>query len=157
MKPIIQRLLPFGLCIAVGACYTVKPLDTTPPAPATHISAQLTDSGTVMMGNALGPGVVSVEGVVKSADRNAWTLRMVSVGQRDGRSILWNHELVSFPSRALREAHVRKLDRRKSWLAAAGITIGAFVAARAFDLLGADDSKDTTPAAEVIVIGVGGN
>src|SRR5438876_331091 len=98
MTSIMQRLLPFALGVVVSACYTQLPLQTIPPPPTTHISALLTDSGTVMMGNALGPGVISVEGIVETADQRNWSLHMVSVDQKDGRTIPWNRELVTFPS-----------------------------------------------------------
>jgi hypothetical protein len=149
-------VLSLMLCLIVSACYQQQPLSTVPPVPATRIVAELTDSGTVAMGNALGAGALQVEGVVSSADENAWTFQMLRVDHRDGRSIGWNRELVSFPRTALANPKVVVLDKRRSWLAAGGITIGALLLARAFNLIGAEADEDDTPQPQESVLGGGG-
>lgn len=141
--------------MVVGACYKEQPLPTVTPAPATRVAAQLTDSGTVAMGNALGAGALAVEGVVTSADEKAWTLQMLRVDHRDGRSIGWNRELVRFPRNALTNPTVVILDKKTSWLAAGGITVGAFLLARAFNLFGANENNDEVPPPAESVIGAG--
>jgi hypothetical protein len=140
------------LCLAVSACYSRKPLTTT-PSPSSRVVATLTDSGTVAMSNALGPGAVEVEGVVTNAGASEWTLQMLRVDHRDGRSISWNHEQVSFPQRALINPQLIRLDKTKSWLVAGGIVVGAFLAARAFNVIGADEPDDNTPVPQESVIG----
>jgi hypothetical protein len=144
--------LGVGLALASSGCYMRQPLETEPPPPATRIVADLTDAGTVAMSNALGPGVLEVEGVVTSADDNAWALNMLRAEHRDGRSIAWNREPVSFPRTALVNPVVVVLDKKRSLLAAGGITLGAFVLARAFSLIGAtEDDENTTPPAQTWV------
>lgn len=123
----------------MSACYTHRPLEGAVPTPSTRIVAIISDSGTVAMSNAIGPGAVEVEGVVTAADANVWNLQLVRVDHRDGRSIPWNGELVSFPRNALASPMVRRLDKRKSWLAAAGITAAALIVGRAFQALATDD------------------
>ena len=153
----LRILTVLAVAGASAACYTQRPLVTMPPAPATHIVAQLTDSGTVAMSNAIGAGALEVEGVVSFASQQSWTLQMVRVDHRDGRSINWNREPVAFPSSVLTQPFVKVLDRKKSWLAAGGITIGAFVMARAFHLIGGDDDdEDDGEQPQQIVIPVGG-
>jgi len=147
---------PLALCLFAGACYQQQPLQTVPPIPATRIVAELTDSGTVVMGNSLGPGALEVEGVVSSANENAWTFQMLRVEHRDGRSVGWNRELVSFPRTSLANPKAVVLDKRRSWLAAGGITIGALLLARAFNLIGADEDEDGTPQPQESVLGGGG-
>lgn len=147
---------PLMLGLIASACYQQQALQTVPPPPATRIVAELTDSGTVAMGTALGPGALEVEGVVTSADDNAWTFQMLRVDHRDGRSIGWNRELVSFPRTTLANPKVIVLDKRRSWIAAGGITIGALLLARAFNLIGADEDKDGTPQPQESVLGGGG-
>jgi hypothetical protein len=156
MKRMTRLLLLWAGLLASG-CYLERPLETaTPPLPSTRIVADLTDSGTVAMGNAIGPGALQVEGVVTSADDRVWTLQMLRVDHRDGRSIDWNRELVSFPRTVLTRTTVRVLDKKRSWLAAGAITIGAFLAARAFDLFGADENKGEEPAPPASLIPAGG-
>jgi hypothetical protein len=151
----ITRVVTLTLGALCAACYNQAPLTTLPPAPQTHIIAQLSDSGTVVMGNALGSGVMAVEGVVEKADDKTWQLHMVSVDEKDGRTIDWNQELVSFPASIIIKPQIRVLDKKKSWLAAAAVTGGAFLAARAFNLIGANGDKGdvTGPAASFIPVG----
>jgi hypothetical protein len=134
-------------CAVLGACYTRRPLETTPPQPNIRVVAQLTDSGTVAMSNAIGAGALEVEGVVARATDAEWTFAMMRVDHRDGRSIPWNRELVTFPATTLTRPVVVALNKKKSWLAAAGITVGAFLAASAFGVInvGEDDNPDPVP------------
>ena len=142
-----MALAPVLLLLAAG-CYKQRPLETRPPAPATRIIADLTDGGTAAMANAIGAGVLEVEGVVSAADDSTWTLQMVRAALRDGRTIDWNRELVRFPAIALTDPRVVVFDTKRSWLAAGGITIGALLVARAFNLIGSpeEDDHQTPPA-----------
>ncbi|HEX6559948.1 MAG TPA: hypothetical protein VF021_10810 [Longimicrobiales bacterium] len=143
------------LLAATTACYKEVPLQTSVPAPATHIVAQLTDSGTVGMANLIGSGAQEIEGIVTSADENVWQMQMVRVVHRDQREIEWNHEMVTFPRSILLSPTIRTLDKKASWLAAAGITVGAILAARAFNLIGSDNSKNEDPTPQQILIPFG--
>src|SRR5688500_14543775 len=110
MKTTTLLVLTLGL---LGAgCYKREELRTSTPAQNTRIIADLTDGGTVAMGNALGPGVLEVEGVVTKADETEWTLQMLRADHRDGRSIGWNRELVSFPRTALTNPVVVVYDKK---------------------------------------------
>ena len=153
---ITTRLVVVTAALAASGCYKQEPLRTVPPTPATRIVATLTDSGTVAMGNAIGAGALAVEGVITAANDREWTMQMIRVEHRDGRAIDWNREVVRFPSNVLSEPAVKILDKKRSWMAAGAITIGAFLAARAFNLLGADEAGDDTPVPAETVIPFGG-
>ena len=131
------------IALATSACYVERPLQTVPPAPATRIIATVTDSGVVAMSNLIGPGAMLVEGVVSAADESKWTLQMVRVDHRDGRTVSWNREPVTFPRNTLTQPNVKILDRKRSWLAAGGIVVGALILAQSFDLLGSSEDDDT--------------
>src|SRR5688572_13479339 len=124
----ITKLAVLTIATAVSAgCYREQPLETLPPSPQTRLIAQLTDSGTVAMSNAIGAGALAVEGVISSADEKAWTMQMLRVDHRDGRVVDWSRESVVFPASTLASPRVKVLDKRRSWLAAGGIVIGAFI------------------------------
>jgi hypothetical protein len=143
------------LLLSTTACYTHRPLATPVPAPATRVVAEVTDSGTVAMSNAIGPGAVEVEGVVATASDEVWNLQLVRVDHRDGRSIPWNRETVAFPRHLLTNAMERQLDRKRSWFAAGAIVAGALIAARLFTLIGADDPTDENPLPQEILVPAG--
>lgn len=135
-----NALVPLALvCMSQAACYKQIPLNTTEPAPATRIQAVLTDSGTLAMGTALGAGALEVEGVISTATSDSWTLQMIRVEHRGGQSIHWNREPVTFSRHLLSNPTVVVLDKKRSWLAAGGMLLGAFVLAQTFDLIGATD------------------
>jgi hypothetical protein len=134
-----------GLVPFLTACYTQRPLTTAMPAPMTRIVARVTDSGVVAMANAIGSGAIEVEGVVDAADAVSWDLQVIRVDYRGGASVLWNRERVSFPRYTLTSATERTLNKKKSWIAAGLITVGAFLAARVFGAFGLGDNPDTEP------------
>src|SRR5437867_4791005 len=131
-----------------GACYTQYPLGMAVPAPRTRIIAEITDTGTVAMGNAIGPGATEGEGVVAEADASSWKLHVLRVDQRGGFSTLWNQELVTFPRYALTSVTEKRLDKKKSWMAAGIIAVTAILAARVFGAFdtGSDTGGITPPA-----------
>jgi len=134
-----------GLVPLLSACYTQGPLTAPVPAPQTRIVAQVTDSGVVAMSNALGPGAVEVEGVIAAADAAAWSLRVLRVDYRGGASTLWNREVVSFPRYLLTNATEKRLNKKKSWLAAGLFTAGALLAARLTGAFGLGENPDRPP------------
>jgi hypothetical protein len=153
----IAKLAALTITATIFAgCYREQPLETLPPRPATRLIAQLTDSGTVAMSNAIGAGALAVEGVITNADERTWTLQMLRVDHRDGRVIDWKREPVVFPASVLTSARVKVLDKRRSWLAAGGIVIGAFIVARTFDLAGIGEDDDDGEEPQQILIPVGG-
>ena len=154
----IAKISAFIFCCALSSgCYKEQPLETLPPAPAMRLTVELTDSGTVTMSNAIGAGALSVEGVVASANEQQWTLQMLRVNHRDGRAIDWNHEAVAFPSNVLVRPTVKVLDKNRSWLAAGGIVVGAFIVARALDIgFVGDDEEDNGEEPQQILIPVFG-
>ena len=140
------------ICIVAASCYKQVPLNTTHPAPTTRIVATLTDSGIVAMGNALGPGATEVEGVVSNATDSQWTLQLIRVEHRDGRSITWNREPVPFLRTLLANPMMVTVDRKRSWLAAGGIVIGAFLIAKSFNVIGGDEGSPPVDDPERAVV-----
>jgi hypothetical protein len=138
------------------ACYTQTPIDTYPPPANTRIEAQVTDSGVVAMGNALGPGAAEVQGIVVSTTTDSLSLQMLRVDHRGGNSVEWNREVVKFPRYALMRTTETRLDKKRSWMAVAGIGLGAFLVSRAFRAYGADEPPDDEqPPANTLLIPLG--
>ena len=128
------------------ACYVQRPLTSTVPPVSTRIVALVTDTGSVLMGNAIGVGAVEVEGIVVEADAQSWKLQMLRVDQRGGFSSRWNRELVTFPRIALTNVGQRVLDKKRSWMLA-GLMAAAILGSMLFygDILGGDNTDPPTP------------
>lgn len=128
------------------ACYVQRPLTTSLPQPATRIVAQVTDTGSVLMSNAIGAGAIEIEGVVVDATPDSWTLQMVRVDQRGGFSSRWNREVVTFPRIALSNASERLLEKKRSWILA-GIMTAIVLGSTLFftGILGGESNEPITP------------
>lgn len=141
---VLRVSVPFALIVvASSACYDQAPL-TTVPTPETHLIAEVTDTGTVVMANTIGPGALEVEGVVSDADQDTWKLRLTRVDHRGGASVLWNHEVVTFPRFALTNATVKRVDKTRSWLVGGLLAAVAILAAKMFTT-GGNDENNTNP------------
>jgi hypothetical protein len=152
----MRALTPLALLCVCTACYIQQPIGQPVPAPSTRIIAEVTDSGTFVMSNAIGAGAVAVEGVVANASNDMWQLQLLRVEHRNGTSIPWNRELVSFPRGALAQPMERRLDRSRSWLAAGGITVGALLLGQLFrTVIGGDGGGGGTTSPQHSVSGAG--
>lgn len=143
----IRRIPHFAAAFTMllAGCYTQVPLTASIPSPSTGITASVTDSGTVVMANKIGPGAESVEGVVTAADPTSWTLKLEQVGYRGGTAVHWTGETVVFPRYALTNASVKRLDVTKSWIAGGLVAASAFIISKAFGSRGTDENGGTTP------------
>jgi hypothetical protein len=141
-----QIVAVFTLSVFSTACYVQRPMTTSVPPIATRIVALVTDTGAVMMSNAIGAGAVEIEGIVVDADAESWKLQMVRVDQRGGFSTRWNREVVTFPRMALTNAQQRVLDKKRSWMLA-GLAIVAVLSSMLFysDAIGGGNDEVPPP------------
>jgi hypothetical protein len=137
--PRVTRLAVLALLPAITACYTVQPITSPAPAAGSRIVAELTDAGTAMMAPWLGPGALEIEGLVESATEEEWRLALIRVDHRQRGVVSWNREEVVFPRSALSGVAVRTMNRKRSILAAVGITGGALLVARLVGLVTVGD------------------
>jgi hypothetical protein len=102
------------------------------------------------MGNTIGSGAVLVEGLVVRADPTLWEVRLLRVQHRDGVSVRWAEEPVSFQRNFLEAPTEKKLDRPRSWLTAGAAVVALVLAGRIFlDVTSAgEDSGGGEPAPE---------
>lgn len=149
-------VVPCALLGLLTGCYAKRPLQSSVPAPATHIVAQVTGVGMSELTEVIGPGALELEAVVAGADAAVWSLRMLRVDHRDGRSVPWNRELIRVPRSALEGVMEKRVDRTRSWIAAGAIVASALVVAQLFHLIGADDGGSGEPQPQQIIMPGGG-
>jgi hypothetical protein len=141
----LKLVLVLAVYALVAGCYSHVPVAA--PAPSTRIIAQVTDTGSVVMANAIGSAATEVEGVIAGVTDGAWRLQLVRVDHRGGMSSLWKREEVAFPRIALTNVREKRLDKKRSWLLAGGLTVGVVLVSRAFGGLvtGGSDDGGTPP------------
>lgn len=146
-SPYIRRPVGALVLLLQTACYSLQPLELSVPSAETRVVAQLTDQGTVDMSNLIGPSATEVEGIVSRADDQSWTLRLIRVDQRGGTSTPWSREEVVFPRSALTRVSVKRLDKARSWMLAAGITAAAILVGISFGVftIGTEDTGQPPP------------
>ena len=124
-------LLAFSLSLApLAACYRAAPLAGPAAAPTgRRVIVSLTAQGTQDLASQLGPGVVRAEGVVIAAAPDGIELALTRTELGTGTDQLWQQQRVRVPHAAVATLSERRLDRVRSWLAAAGIVALAALAA----------------------------
>jgi hypothetical protein len=132
MRSVFRSALPVLLLAGMGACYSVRPLETPAPAPGVRVVANLTEQGSLDLANQVGPRVREVEGVFAQMRADTLELSVTRVTHRDGTSNYWNGEPVAIPRAAVAALHERQIDTRRSVLLGAAITGGALLAAHFF-------------------------
>jgi hypothetical protein len=125
-----------GYAVAVASilnlgCYTAGPI-MADPQPAERVVFTLNDRGRAALSQQLGSGPVSVEGLVESADTDAYVVRVSRVSYITAGATTWTGERVRIGRDAVGMMQQRKLSRGRTFMAiaAAGLAFGLFVATR---------------------------
>lgn len=141
-----RALVLLTLSSFFSACYLQYPVTSSVPSSGTRLVALVTDTGSVLMSNAIGPGAIEVEGVVVEADAESWRLQLLRVDQRGGFSTRWNREIVAFPRYALTNVSAKVLDKKRSWTLAAILTVIVIGSTLLFGgLLGGENTDPPPP------------
>ncbi len=122
-RSVRQAVACITLSCFFTACYTEHPLTSARPVAVSRVVAQLTDTGSVAMSNAIGAGAVEVEGIMVDGDAGSWRLLLTRVDHRGQMSVRWNREIVTFPRYALTNVREKVLDKKRSWILAGVITV----------------------------------
>jgi hypothetical protein len=115
---------------AGSACYRVVPVAGVDRATAGgRFVAALTSQGTTDMAAQVGPDVVRLEGVLLGTRGDSLELALIRTEKSSGTDDLWQRQRIVVPRTALASMGERRIDRKRSWLAAAGVGALAFLAA----------------------------
>ncbi len=92
MREIVGPLL----CVALAGCYAYLPVPRLDvQAPGRELRLELTDSGSVVLGQRVGFGVDAVTGRLVSDSGGTYLLAVSGTHRRDGSENSWNGEQVS--------------------------------------------------------------
>ncbi|HYK83671.1 MAG TPA: hypothetical protein VEU55_11060 [Gemmatimonadales bacterium] len=116
------RLAAMTLLGLVAGCYNYFPVTTVDPQPGTHVSAQLTDSGSAALTSYLGANVGAVDGRLVTLGDTAVAISVITVRNRNGIEHYWKGEVVTLPRGDVATLRERKLALgRSAFLVLAGV------------------------------------
>ncbi|HEX5725840.1 MAG TPA: hypothetical protein VFX98_10275 [Longimicrobiaceae bacterium] len=144
---LLLGLLGWTTVLQAG-CYSVHPVADTALTPGTRLVATLTPQGSEQLASQVGPRVVALEGTLVGTQGQEWEVYVNTLVKRDSTEEHWNGERVVIPRLAIASLSERRLDRTRSYLAAAAITVGALLVARGFQsglFLGGDGGGGENP------------
>lgn len=142
----MRRAFVLATALFGTGCFTYKQVPTTSVQVGTSVKVTLTDAGTKSVEPAVGPYVLSFEGVVRGSDASQLSVALETVSRRDAGPSQWNGELVSIAPGDIRELQEKKLSKGRSWMAG-GVFIagGTAVIAAIAKALGSSSGSSTRP------------
>jgi hypothetical protein len=114
---------------------------------AERVQFVMTDQGRVGLAGKLGPAVEKVEGTVLRVTEEGYDISVVGVRHIGGESARWNGEQVTLGKDHVAAFAVRRYQRSRTVLLAAGVTLGVLLFIFGQSLLGAG-TEEPAPAPE---------
>lgn len=130
IRPVVLAL------VAATACYRYTPLDSPSSAVGQSVRVDLTDRGSIDLAPLIGPTIIKLDGTIALVRDTAFSLSVTNAVARNGIETPWKGERVDLPRSAVSRLQRRALDKRRSWLVAAGGVAGTVALGITFDLLG---------------------
>ena len=117
--------------LLLAGCYRYTGVPAAEAPAAGEVRVTLADSARAALAPQIGPAGAVLQGQVAGAPSDGWiALAVTGVTRTNGVDEFWRGERVRVPVAALTRVEVRRLDRRRSALLAAGVA-GAVVLLRA--------------------------
>jgi hypothetical protein len=121
----VFRLILFGVCVA--GCYTLQPARGGLPPVGSRVAFDVTDSGRVALGGAMGPEIAQVEGRLVSKEDTAYVLAVSAIRLLRGGEQVWAGEQVRLRRSHVGSAYVRRFATGRS-IAVGTTVVGGFAA-----------------------------
>ena len=110
------------LPLVLAGCYKYVPADHAELAPATPVSVELSERGTVNLAPKIGQSVVVVEGNITDASASSLTLALESVRRRGESAVAnWNGESITLSSDDIAQVKRRELSRSRTFAASTAL------------------------------------
>lgn len=134
------------MTVGLSGCYEYVPMQSTSIS-SPRVEVLVSDRGRVELQPQLGQGVVSFEGMLDRRSDSSYVLRVAEVTYINRQTNRWSGEPITVSQSAVRDIRVRRLSKRRTFLAIAG-SFGAgvvFVVSRGLFGGGTIDSDPTPP------------
>ena len=132
----------------LSACYTYVPVERPTPAVGEAVSLEISDQGRVALAERLGPGVLRIEGRVLGAEGEQLLISVGRIVQVNGQVNLWSGESMRLDRSLVGRTQTRRLDQKRTWLAAAASVVAVVLLVTIADLGGFFDGGDDPPDGE---------
>lgn len=113
-------------------CYQIVPLGTVDPLPGKEIVVELTTAGGTRLARFIGPGAMSLSGIMQSAGPDTLGVGVKSVTLESGEERFWRGEHVAIARADIARLSERRLSQSKSGLAAAFLIAAAWAVHQSF-------------------------
>jgi hypothetical protein len=125
-----------ALFLATTACYRYTPTQGNAGDVGRSVRVQLTEQGSINLAPLIGPTILTLDGTVSAVRDTMMVLSVTNAIARNGVETSWKGERVDVPGAAIRSVQLRELDKRRSWMAAAGGVAATAALGAAWNLLG---------------------
>ncbi len=120
-----------GFLLLTG-CYESVPLGTVDPLPGKEVVVELTAGGGMRLASSIGPGAMSLSGIMRAAGPDTIGVAVKAVTQEGGEERFWRGERVAIARADISRISERRLSRPKSGLAAALLVAAAWAVHQSF-------------------------
>jgi hypothetical protein len=118
-------LILFG--VSVAGCYTLQPARGALPPVGSQVAFDVTDSGRIALGGAMGPEIAQVEGRLVSNEDTGYVVAVSAIRLIRGGEQVWRGEQVRLKRGYVGTAYVRRFATGRS-VAVGTTVIGGFAA-----------------------------
>ena len=108
--------------LPLAGCYTTRHVESA-PEPGTTVVLDLNDRARFELGDRIGPGATSIEGLVENATDTSYVLHVTSVQYMSGQINQWSGEQLRIPATLVSQAYYHQFSRSRT--AVLGLGIGA--------------------------------
>lgn len=144
-----KRCVTLAVLATLQGCYNYAPLETGVPTVGETVELQIGDRGRLELSERLGRGVSKIEGRLTSVTEEQYLINVAAVSYLGGEKSRWSGESMRLNRDYVDSASVRKLSKRRTWVAASLVAVGVavFIASRGLlvDFLGGSDDPSTDP------------
>jgi hypothetical protein len=124
----MARLLALALfAVSVVGCYTLQPSRGGLPPVGSRVAFDVTDSGRLVLGGAMGPEIAQVEGRLVSKEDTAYVLAVSAIRLLRGGEQVWRGEQVRLRREHVATAYVRRFSTGRSVVVGTTV-VGGFAA-----------------------------
>ncbi|MGA2382250.1 MAG: hypothetical protein ABSG61_02340 [Gemmatimonadales bacterium] len=145
--PVMLRRLARGVLAfapaALAGCYSYVPVESA-PTPGVGMEIELNDLGRVDMGQTVGPGVGSIEGVLESRSDTAFVVRVMQVVGENGMATRWEGEQVMIRPAYVQQMGVRRFSVGRTVVATAMAGAGFLAVVMSLNLNGQGGAPSST-------------